>query len=197
MMNRVLVSWPPMGRKVGQLTVSSSEWLPFPLPKVCSTPAKLNSVRCINDSLTEIELRLAPSSLFECLPGQFVDVSLTREVKRSYSIYRFNPVSRTISFLIKILPNGVASSLILNSLKVNDLLFLEGPKGSFSSKLRKKLDKNKRMNLFVATGSGIAPIYNMITDDEELSEDANHLIWGNRSDQEIANLEELLRALTL
>ena len=84
--------------KSDSLTVSSSEWLPFPLPKVCSTPAKLNSVRCINDSLTEIELRLAPSSLFECLPGQFVDVSLTREVKRSYSIYRFNPVSRTISF---------------------------------------------------------------------------------------------------
>lgn len=124
-------------------------------------PAKIQSINKLNDSVIEVSLRLPPNSNFGYNSGQYVNIT-KGQIKRSYSIANAYQENGLLTFLIKKYDNGLMSNYWFSEAKSNDLLRIEGPLGSFF--LREAEAENI---IFLATGTGIAPIKAIL---ENLSE---------------------------
>lgn len=126
----------------------------FPDPK--TIPAKIDMIEKINENLLYLTIRIPPSVTFDFLPGQYVNLILNK-VKRSYSIARSDSRSK-ISFYIKRYENGIMSDFLFHKAKLNDILRIEGPLGSFFLR-----HNNCQSVIFLATGTGIAPIISILS----------------------------------
>jgi CDP-4-dehydro-6-deoxyglucose reductase len=115
-------------------------------------PAKIQYINKLNDKIIEVSLRLAPNSNFVYHSGQYVNITKD-QIRRSYSIANAYQPNTTLTFFIKKYENGLMSNYWFDEAKVNDLLRIEGPIGSFF--LRESQMENI---IFLATGTGVAPI---------------------------------------
>jgi len=145
--------------------------------EIKTLPARINNVLEITDYIVEVELRLPPTASFNFLEGQFIDVIGPEGVRRSYSIAN-HANEKTIKLFIKKVENGVLSQYWFHEAKANDLLRIEGPKGSFFFR------QPERNIIFMATGTGIAPVKSIL---DKLAETPDvfsaiyfSLYWGNR-----------------
>jgi CDP-4-dehydro-6-deoxyglucose reductase len=121
-----------------------------------------------------IIFRLPPKANFEYLPGQHVDLSFNG-VKRSYSIANAICDNKSIELHIRNLPNGKMSGLLFGDLKENQLMRIEGPKGTFFVR------DNTKPLILVATGTGIAPIKAIVEDLVNKGDRRPiHVYWGMR-----------------
>lgn len=152
-------------------------------------PARISALDFLSDDIVTVTLRLPPSSRFRFLDGQYVDVILNGE-RRCYSLLRSDDKAERITLLIKRLQGGMFSDYWFERAKLNDLLRLEGPKGTFF--LRGK----KPCIVFLATGTGIAPVVSMLKKikmaEDEYKDKEVFLFWGNRRQQdfvEVINFE--------
>jgi len=145
--------------------------------EVKTLPARINKIIRHSEHIIEVDLRLLPSAAFKFLEGQYIDVIGPNGVRRSYSIANSSD-EKILKLFIKKLENGVMSQYWFDEAKQNDLLRLEGPKGSFFFR-----DVKKHI-VFMATGTGIAPVksmLNMLERRDDLPEDVTFsLYWGNR-----------------
>ncbi len=115
-------------------------------------PSKIQSIVKLNDNVIEVSLRLSPNSNFEYNSGQYVNI-IKGDIKRSYSIANAFEQNALLTFFIKKYDNGLMSNYWFEEAKVNDLLRIEGPLGSFF------IRENDQENIiFLATGTGVAPI---------------------------------------
>ena len=144
-------------------------------------PARVNSLTLLSEDIVQVKLRLPPASNFNFLEGQFVDVIGPNSLRRSYSIASI-PSNKEVILLIKKVKDGEFSNYWFSEAKLNDLLRIEGPKGTFFLR-----NKSKSL-VFLATGTGIAPIISIL---EELDADINFiqtrsisLFWGNREQKD-------------
>lgn len=136
-------------------------------------PAKIKSIALIAPDVIKLVLRLPPTSDFKFISGQYVNL-IKGTINRSYSIASSSLVTGELEFYIKKYENGIMSQYIFNEAKVNDLLRVEGPLGSFF------LRETKKKNIiFLATGTGTAPIRAIIDELEasERKEMENRKIW--------------------
>lgn len=143
-------------------------------------PARINQIIRHTDELIEVTLRLPPTAHLTFLSGQYLDV-IKGGLRRSYSIASTQQDSH-IRLLIKNYPYGKMSQYWFGDAKENDLLRIEGPKGTFFLR-----DKSKEL-VFLATGTGIAPIISILQTLEyepnfEQSQPIS-VFWGNRSAEE-------------
>lgn len=114
-------------------------------------PAKVNSIVNLTNDILKVVLRLPPSTIFKFNPGQYVNI-IKGDIIRSYSISSYSS-NNYLEFFIKKYDNGLMSNYWFNHVKVDDLLRLEGPLGTFF--LRKPIFSNV---VFLATGTGVAPV---------------------------------------
>lgn len=137
-----------------------------------TVPCKVASFELVADDILVIKFRFPPTAKFDYLPGQYVDLSF-KGIKRSYSIANAKHVSDGVELHIRKVPNGQMSELIFNGLKENQLMRIEGPKGTFFVK------DNSKPLILIATGTGIAPIKAIA---EQLVNDNDkreiHIYWG-------------------
>ena len=142
--------------------------------EIQTLPARINKIAKKAENIIELELRLPPTATMPFLEGQFIDVIGPNGVRRSYSIANSSN-EKLITLLIKQVEKGVLSQYWFNEAKENDLLRIEGPKGSFFFR------EVKKHIIFLATGTGIAPIKSIL---DKLSQSPNtmqiSLYWGNR-----------------
>lgn len=143
-------------------------------------PARINKLTNLTDDIVEVVLRLPPTATFSFLEGQYLDV-LQNNISRSYSIASTNKDNK-IRLLIKKCPNGQMSNYWFNDAQENDLLRIEGPKGTFF------LRDSQKPLLFLATGTGIAPVISIL---ESLEADETYqqiqpiyVYWGNRKSED-------------
>lgn len=145
-------------------------------------PARINTIKFLSASVVEVVLRLPPNSQFTFLEGQYIDVIGPNTVKRSYSIAS-SSTTNELTLIIKKVKSGILSEYWFNEAKVNDLLRIEGPKGTFFIR-----DPNQSL-IFLATGTGIAPIKAMLEGlDTQENFDNKKMIkvfWGNREENNI------------
>ena len=144
-------------------------------------PIKISSLDLLSEDIMQVKLRLPPASNFEFLEGQFIDIIGPNSIRRSYSIASISS-NKEIIILIKRVKGGEFSNYWFNEAKSNNLLRIEGPKGTFFLR-----DKAKPL-VFLATGTGIAPIISIL-DGLESDPDFNQtksisLFWGNREQQD-------------
>lgn len=123
----------------------------YKLESIKTLPSKINKITKISADVIELELRIPPNSTFNYLSGQYVNF-IKDDYKRSYSVANYNK-SANLVFFIKKYPGGVFSNYLFNEAKVNDLLRIEGPLGTFFLR-----NTDKKNIIFLATGTGIAPV---------------------------------------
>ena len=144
-------------------------------------PTRINSLDLLSEDIMQVKLRLPPASNFEFLEGQFIDIIGPNSIRRSYSIASISS-NKEIILLIKRVENGELSNYWFNEARLNDLLRLEGPKGTFYLR-----DRVKPL-VFLATGTGIAPIISILDkldSDPDFNQIENiSLFWGNRVQQD-------------
>lgn len=174
------------------LEIEEEEFLNFSLPDIVLIPSKIHKINQILDDIIIVTLRIPPTSKFEFIPGQYVDIIGPNGIKRSYSIANASIGNdKHIEFHIKKVDGGLFSKYWFNNAKENDLLRIEGPKGTFC--LRNMSDKDI---YFIATGTGFAPVKAMIESILSLRTDklpkSVTLIWGVRNpDDFYYNFENL------
>ena len=117
-------------------------------------PCKIDSINRLSKDVISVVLRLPPGSDFDYLAGQYISLFGPSGEKRSYSIASYNLKDKgKIELYIKLYEKGLFSEFFSNVAKVNDLMRLEGPLGTFFLR-----DHDVDNLIFLATGTGIAPI---------------------------------------
>lgn len=153
-------------------------------------PSKLLKKTALTHDMWEFVLEKPVDFVFQA--GQFVqflipDASAPQAVLRSYSIASA-PTDETLMFCIKMLPeekNGKASKY-LPTLNLGDTITFRGPEGRFVV-----APESVRPKVFVATGSGIAPIRAMLYDEIfRFKNESLHLLFGVRSQHDVFWKEE-------
>lgn len=146
-------------------------------------PCRIDSIAPLANDVIEVVLRLPPNAGFNYLPGQYIDV-IGQGVRRSYSVANSPRADGKIELQIRQVEQGVLSAYWFGEAKANDLLRLEGPLGTFG--LRTMVPSNL---LFLATGTGIAPIkamLEMLADQPQaLAYKSIYVYWGGRTEADI------------
>lgn len=144
------------------LTLDEVNFFEGTLPAVRTIPAKIHKLEFLSKEIAHLQLRTPPNNQLTFIPGQYVDL-IINGIKRSYSISSI-PSDHTINFLIKNYSGGKFSNYLFNEAKENDLLRIEGPKGTYI--LPSSIENDI---VFISTGTGIAPNLSMV----------NHIIHKN------------------
>ncbi len=143
-------------------------------------PAKINKIVKLTEDVIKVELRLPSSQKINFIPGQYINI-LKGNIKRSYSVGSSSNEKNRIELFIKKYPGGVLSNYWFNEAKINDLLRIEGPRGTFF--LRK--NSGCKNIIFLATGTGIAPVKSILESLSVSKEDFGYkniyLFWGVRN----------------
>ena len=149
------------------------------LPKPALFPCRINSIDKVSKHVVRVGLRLPPSSNFKILPGQYVDIIGPSGVRRSYSVAN-HVTDNILEFHVGEVDGGCLSDYWFGKAKINDLLRLNGPLGTFFLRPIKEQDV-----VFLATGTGISPIKAMIESIKLLAPEDHPksltVFWGGRT----------------
>ena len=147
-------------------------------------PCRIQSLERVAADVLKVVLRLPPTTALGYLPGQFFDVVGRDSLRRSYSIANASAESSGgLEIHVREVPGGAMSAYWFEQAKVNDLLRLDGPLGTFFVRETQGDDL-----VFLATGTGIAPVKAML---EGLVRSASSVLpkrisvyWGGRTEQD-------------
>jgi NAD(P)H-flavin reductase len=133
-----------------------------------------------NESYMIVKLELVEPDRMEFLAGQYVSIKVNElGERRSYSIASTPDVNHGVILVAEMIPGGKGSEYI-KSLKPGDTVEILGPLGRFVVE-----PANQHKLLFVATGSGIAPINSMINNLLINKQETRpmRLQWGMRDEE--------------
>ena len=153
--------------------------------------ATVRRVRDLTHDVRELDLRLVEPSKITFKAGQFLSFEVGRNEKqqtliRPYSIASPPSSPEVLTLLFNLVPGGPGSTYLF-SLKEGEETQFKGPTGAF--RLR---DDPARDHLFVATGTGIAPIRSMLLALFERDASCSvTLYWGLRGQRDLYYQDEL------
>lgn len=151
--------------------------------QVKTLPCRIDQLELLTDDVMEVTLRTPPASKLEYVPGQYVDMIGKNGIRRSYSIANAPREDGKLTLQIRKVPDGEMSRYWFHEAKVDDLLRMEGPFGTFSLR-----NTDATQLILLATGTGIAPIRALLqqlsTSDKFRFSQIN-LVWGGRVEQDI------------
>lgn len=158
----------------------------FAEPKIIVS--KVLETKRISKNWILLSLKISPKVNFEYTAGQYMDFLLANGIRRSFSIYRFIESKNRIEFLISVRKPGVTSDFITSRIREGELIRLHGPYGTFSLR-----ETKKEKVMFVANGTGLAPIANIIENQILLKQNLSNfhevcLIWGVKSQEYLDGL---------
>ena len=127
---------------------------------------RVEKKRPLTHDILELRIKLTSPAEINFRAGQYIQLESApyrgrESVMRAYSIS--SPPSRThaVETVIRLVPDGICTTWVFEILKENDPLTFSGPYGDFY------LSETDRPCLFVAGGSGMAPIRSMLLDMRE------------------------------
>jgi Na+-transporting NADH:ubiquinone oxidoreductase subunit F len=122
------------------------------------------SIRDLTYDIKEVTLKLRDPPEIDLRPGRYIQFvvpayELTPEpVYRAYSVSSPPSAKGIVELEIRLVPNGICTTYVFHHLKVGDAVTINGPYGEFY------LRDSDREAVFVAGGSGMAPIKSMLLD---------------------------------
>ena len=153
--------------------------------------AQVESIKNLTHDVRQLDLRLIEPKSIAFKPGQFISFEVPHLktghlVTRAYSLASQPSRSGVITLLFNLVPGGPGSGLLFH-LNVGDKTDFKGPAGNFY--LRE--DPGHEL-LFIASGTGIAPIRSMLLANAERPDPRPAtLLWGLRSQRDLYYQEEL------
>jgi len=122
------------------------------------------SIRDLTYDIKEVTLKLKDSQALDFRAGRYVQFvvpayELTPDpVYRAYSISSSPSQKDSLELEIRLVPNGICTTYVFQHLSVGDTVHINGPYGEFY------LRDSDREIIFVAGGSGMAPIKSILLD---------------------------------
>lgn len=154
------------------------------LPEARTLPCRIQSIERLSHDVLHVVLRLPPRSTLDFFPGQYIDVIGVDGLRRSYSIANAPRADKQIELHIRAVPDGAMSRYWFQQAKVNDLLRLRGPLGTFFLRGQARKDL-----VLLATGTGIAPVKAILEGLSAMPADAQPcsmtLYWGGRHREDL------------
>lgn len=153
-------------------------------------PCRIKQIRKPASDVAILNLRLPMNENMMFAPGQFVDVLLADGKSRSYSIASAPSAEGVIDIELHIrhTPGGLFTDRVFSSMKEGELLRLKAPLGSFYLR-----EESSKPVIFIATGTGIAPILSMLTyAARKKITRPMRLYWGGRRQADLY-IDEMVR----
>ncbi len=139
-------------------------------------PARVERMERLAPDVMGLWLRLPAVEPFTWQSGQYVDVMLPGERRRSFSLANPPRESALLELHVRRAPGGAFSEQVFKSMKAGSLLRIEGPLGQFIYR------PGERPALLIGGGTGFAPLKAMI---REVIESGSRrdlmLFWGVRT----------------
>lgn len=153
------------------------------LPQPKTLPCRITELERLAPDVMRVKFRLPPTATFPFIPGQYIDVIGINGTRRSYSLANANYPEKLLELHIRAVNGGVMSDYWFNHAKLNDLLRLNGPLGTFFLRECANTDV-----FFLATGTGIAPVKaileSLIQVPEEQQPKSITVLWGGRKPED-------------
>lgn len=152
--------------------------------EACAAPqthsATVRQVRALAPDVVHLQLALPHVDALDYRPGQYLKLFSEDGLARSFSMASV-PGAGLVDLHVRRIPGGAFTDGTLARLRPGDTLKVEMPHGNFFYR-----PKDYRPLLFVATGTGIAPIKSIL---ESLMDDPDcppvSLYWGMRTPQDL------------
>jgi CDP-4-dehydro-6-deoxyglucose reductase len=159
------------------LEVETLDGLTLPSPR--TLPCKIDTVARVAPDVVNILLRLPPAAAFEHEAGQYIEVIGPGGIRRSYSLAAAGQAGTAVELHIREVVGGAMSDYWFHRARVNDLLRMRGPLGTFV--LRDVADIDL---VLLATGTGIAPVKAILESlpalEPEQAPRSVTVLWGGR-----------------
>lgn len=147
-------------------------------------PCRIQTLERLSADVLKVVLRLPPNNEFTYHPGQYIDVIGHGGLRRSYSIANAPATAKQLELHVRQVPGGAMSDYWFGQARTNDLLRLNGPLGTFFLRDVAELDL-----VFLATGTGIAPIKAMLeglaSTPHQFRPRSIAVYWGGRVSQDL------------
>ena len=155
--------------------------------QVRTLSARVQALEPLSRDVTALTLGLAKGrGTLEFCAGQYVDLLLWDHRRRSYSIASSPADPEVIELHVKRVPGGRFSEEELHALKPGDVLPLMGPLGTFF------LRDDPRPAIFVAAGTGFAPVAAMMEDLRRGgARKPIRFYWGVRSREDLYRQDQI------
>ena len=154
------------------------------ISEVKTLPARISSLEKWAPDVLSVKLRFPPNSSLTYLAGQYIDVIGPGGLRRSYSVANAPAADKQLQLHIRAVQGGAMSEYWFNQAKANDLLRINGPLGSFFMRPLAGLHL-----VFLATGTGIAPVKAMLEQLSSVPVNAQPLsvtvYWGGRKPHDL------------
>jgi CDP-4-dehydro-6-deoxyglucose reductase len=154
------------------------------IPEAKTHVCRISSLEKLAPDVIKVVLRLPPRVTLHFISGQYIDVIGPSGIRRSYSLANAPKADNTLELHIRAVEKGVMSQYWFNQSAINDLLRFHGPQGTFF--LRKIAQRDL---IFLATGTGLAPVKAMIEELPTLPADQQPrsvtVMWGARYEHDL------------
>jgi CDP-4-dehydro-6-deoxyglucose reductase len=161
-----------------EVMIHGLEELQLARPK--TFPCRVAEISRMRSDVAKVILRLPPSSDFEFNHGQYIEVIGEGGLRRSYSPAGISSDRKMVELHIREVEGGAMSAYWFERVKQNDLLRFHGPLGTFFLRDVSGLDL-----VFLATGTGIAPVKAMLEGLADAPHDGHPnsitVYWGGRT----------------
>jgi len=166
--------------------------IPEELFNVKEYQAEVTSIVDLTYDIKQITLKLLDPPEISYRAGQYVQFVVpeyemsSEEVYRAYSMASVPSSKNEVELEIRLVPNGICTTYVFNYLKEGDSITLNGPYGEFH------LNDSDRDIIFIAGGSGMAPIKSMLNDMAEkgISRKATYF-FGARAVRDLFLIDEM------
>lgn len=163
-------------RAATDLVIESREIRHVTDVEIKELPARVERIERLAPDVMGLRLRLPAIEPFAWQAGQYVDVMLPGERRRSFSLANPPRDSALLELHVRRTPGGAFSEQVFGAMKAGALLRIEGPLGQFIYRT------GERPVLLIGGGTGYAPLKAIIREvlETETRRDLT-LFWGVRS----------------
>jgi CDP-4-dehydro-6-deoxyglucose reductase len=147
---------------------------PRPEVQVKSLPARIERMHRLAPEVMAVFLRLPAHEEFNFVAGQYLDIMLPQNRRRSFSIASTPGRDELIELHIRKVASGEFTQQLFDGMKEKTLLRIEGPLGQFWFRR-----ESPRPALLIGGGTGYAPLRSMLRDLLSVGDRRPlHLYWG-------------------
>lgn len=152
--------------------------------QIKTLPCRVQKLELVAPDVMVISLKLPANQRLQFLAGQYIDILLKDGKRRSFSLANPPHDDELLQLHARNYPGGAFTEYVFSHMKVKDILRFTGPLGSFF--LREAADEKATSIIFLASGTGFAPIKSILEHVFHHENHRNHkrkmiLYWGART----------------
>lgn len=170
------------------LTIEVREIRP-PLPEIIvkSLPCRIERLERLAPDIMAMFLRLPSSEYFHFMPGQYLDIMLPQNRRRSFSIANTPADGPFLELHVRKVSSGEFTQQLFDGTLEKALLRIEGPLGQFWFR-----HDSRRSALMIGGGTGYAPLRSMLRSLMAVRDRRPlHLYWGAQTRRDLYEDEQI------